>query len=192
MTDSNRLLREEKQKIEALVNGYKAEAEQARTSVGTLELKIKELEDVIENLSVEKTALATESENWKKRSDQLIEKSFKLNPDELRRLQEQNQKLTNLANAFKKEKIVLNEKIANLGKELSEVKQAAAAGEQEAKKVQAELQEKLKENRNLLATQATYKTAHQNMNKQNLDLKKKLEELEKAKTEALSAFNKVK
>jgi chromosome segregation ATPase len=192
LTDSNRLLREEKQKIEALVNGYKAEAEQARTSVGTLELKIKELEDVIENLSVEKTALATESENWKKRSDQLIEKSFKLNPDELRRLQEQNQKLTNLANAFKKEKIVLNEKIANLGKELSEVKQAAAAGEQEAKKVQAELQEKLKENRNLLATQATYKTAHQNMNKQNLDLKKKLEELEKAKTEALSAFNKVK
>lgn len=192
MTDSNRLLREEKQKIEALVNGYKAEAEQARTSVGTLELKIKELEDVIENLSVEKTALATESENWKKRSDQLIEKSFKLNPDELRRLQEQNQKLTNLANAFKKEKIVLNEKIATLGKELSEVKQAAAAGEQEAKKVQAELQEKLKENRNLLATQATYKTAHQNMNKQNLDLKKKLEELEKAKTEALSSFNKVK
>jgi chromosome segregation ATPase len=192
LTDSNRLLREEKQKVEALVNGYKAEAEQARTSVGTLELKIKELEDVIENLSVEKTALATESENWKKRSDQLIEKSFKLNPDELRRLQEQNQKLTNLANAFKKEKIVLNEKIATLGKELSEVKQAAAAGEQEAKKVQAELQEKLKENRNLLATQATYKTAHQNMNKQNLDLKKKLEELEKAKTEALSSFNKVK
>jgi hypothetical protein len=50
--------------------------------------KISELEEKVASLSVEKAALLTESENWKKRSDQLIEKSFKLNPDELRRLQE--------------------------------------------------------------------------------------------------------
>jgi hypothetical protein len=51
----------------------------------------------VASLSVEKAALLTESENWKKRSDQLIEKSFKLNPDELRRLQETvSQYLTNL------------------------------------------------------------------------------------------------
>jgi hypothetical protein len=53
-----------------------------------VQAKISELEEKVGNLSVEKAALLTESENWKKRSDQLIEKSFKLNPDELRRLQE--------------------------------------------------------------------------------------------------------
>jgi nucleoprotein TPR len=191
LTDSNRLLREEKQKLESIVNNSTQEAEQARASVINLERKIKELEEKVTNLSVEKTALLTESENWKKRADQLIEKSFKLNPDELRRLQEQNQKLTSMATAFKKEKIALVEKVNGMTKELNEAKQAAAAAEQEAKKGQTELQEKLKENKTLISTQTTYKNAHQNMTRQNADLKKKIEELEKSKLEAVTALEKL-
>ena len=67
--------------------GLRTEAEQARASVSSLEAKIKDLEDKVANLAVEKAALVTDSANWRNRSDQLIEKSFKVNPDELRRLQ---------------------------------------------------------------------------------------------------------
>jgi nucleoprotein TPR len=191
LTDSNRLLREEKLKLESIVNSCTQETEQARATVTNLELKVKELEEKVTNLNVEKTGLLTETENWKKRSDQLIEKSFKLNPDELRRLQEQNQKLTSMATTFKKEKMALVDKVNGMTKELTEAKQAATAAEQEAKKGQAELQEKLKENKSLITTQTTYKNAHQNMTRQNADLKKKIEELEKSKQETTNALTKL-
>ena len=48
---------------------------------------IQELEDKCGNLVVEKNSLQSETDEWKKRSDQLVEKSFKMNPDELKRLQ---------------------------------------------------------------------------------------------------------
>ena len=192
LTDSNRLLREEKVKLESIVNSCTEEAEQARAAVTSLEAKIKELEDKVGNLSVDKAALVHEAENWKKRSDQLIEKSFKLNPDELRRLQEQNLKLTSLATSLKKEKMAVVEKVNNLSKELSEAKALASSAEQEAKKGQAELQEKLRENKTLVSAQTTYKTAHHNLAKQNTELKKKVDDLEKAKTETTTSLNKLK
>ena len=42
LTDSNRLLREEKVKLESIVNSCTEEAEQARAAVTSLEAKIKE------------------------------------------------------------------------------------------------------------------------------------------------------
>jgi hypothetical protein len=41
LTDSNRLLREEKQKIEALVHTATTEAEQARASVASLQVSVR-------------------------------------------------------------------------------------------------------------------------------------------------------
>jgi nucleoprotein TPR len=41
LTDSNRLLREEKQKIEALVHAATTEAEQARASVASLQVSVR-------------------------------------------------------------------------------------------------------------------------------------------------------
>ena len=54
------------------------------------------------------------------------------------------------------------------------------------------LQEKIKENKGLAAAQTTFKTSQQNSARAIADLKRKLEELEKAKTEANTALGKVK
>ncbi len=56
-------------------------------------------------------------------------------------------KLTAATGGLRKEKNDLAGKVGLLTKELADAKQAAATAEQEVKKVQAELQEKQKENK---------------------------------------------
>ena len=87
LTDSNRLLRDEKDRLAEIVESSTLRATEALAKVEPLELKLKEAEERASTLQVEKAAIQLESEGWKKRSDQLVEKSFKMNPEELKRLQ---------------------------------------------------------------------------------------------------------
>ena len=87
LTDSNRLLRDEKDSLAGIVESAKAEAEAATAKVKPLEAKVSDLEEKLGTLGAERLALNQELQAWKKRSDQLVEKSFKMNPEELKRLQ---------------------------------------------------------------------------------------------------------
>merc|ERR1719436_324250 len=127
VTDSNRMLREEKEKVEKENDKLKSTIAETESQKGPMEEKIKQTDEKINTLVVEKLALQSEVDKWKKRSDQLVEKSFKINPKELARLQESETQLTKTVATLETEK-----------------KQVASL-QQEKSKLTVESQEKLKE-----------------------------------------------
>merc|ERR1711874_534735 len=144
ITDSNKLLREERDRLKTIVGQAQEQAAKADEAVKPLELKLKELEERAGTLAVEKAALQTEADRWKQRANQLIEKNHKVNPDELKKLQESR---------------------APLGKELETVRQALLASQQEGKRKDREIQEKNMENSKLSQQNVQGKNATSNMNK---------------------------
>merc|ERR1712029_1065204 len=81
-----------------------------------MEERLKQSEEKISTLTVDKLALQAEVEKWKKRSDQLVEKSFKINPKELARLQESETQLSKTVSNLEGEKKQFEEKVTSLSK----------------------------------------------------------------------------
>ena len=192
ITDSNKLLREERDRLAAVVDTAHTEASLAKEKLVPLQNKMKEMEDKIGVLVVEKTALQTECEGWKRRSDQLVEKSFKMNPEELKRLQEAETRLSKMVQTLNFEKKQLQAQSNNANKELGTAKQNLATVQAELKKEKKDMEDKSKELKALLAKDLSTKNQLSNLTRQNNEHKKKIDELEKAKAESLATINKQK
>ena len=188
VTDSNRMLREAKEKLEKMVEEANAKASSAQASLAPMEAKVKDCEERVANLVVEKAVLQKESDEWKKRSDQLVEKSFKINPEELKKLQEDKVKLTRMVQSLTAAKKQLDTKVAAITTELETSKQASAQAQEEAKKQQAELQTKTKEHQTLQQQSVSAKNIQSNLQSNINMLKKKVDDMEKAKTEITTAM----
>ena len=188
VTDSNRMLREAKEKLEKTVEGHAATAATAQAALAPMEAKLKDMEDRVGNLVVEKAVLQKESDEWKKRADQLVEKSFKINPEELKKLQEDKLKLTKMVQSLTAAKKGLDAKLTSQVQDLERVKQLAATREEENKKIQAELKERTKEQQTLQQQNVSAKNIQANLQNNNNALKKRLEDMEKAKTEMTAAM----
>jgi len=188
VTDSNRMLREEKEKLEMEVAKHKEVAGKAESVVAPLEEKLKVAEERATTLLVEKVAVQAEAEKWKKRSDQLVEKSFKINPEELAKLQETKVQLTRSLNSVSAEKRQLEEKLSGQTKDLEAARQQMTVAQQEAKKHSTELQEKVKEHQVAKRESLTAKNVQANLSREINTLKKKVEELEKAKVDLNSSI----
>ena len=142
----------------------------------------------VANLVVEKALLQKESDEWKKRSDQLVEKSFKINPLELKKLQEDKIKLIRRVQSLTAAKKQLDVKVAAIGSELETAKQASTQSQEESKKQQAELQTKTKEHQTLQQQSISAKNIQANLQNNVNALKKKVEDMEKSKTEITNAM----
>ena len=188
VTDSNRMLREAKEKLEKTVEGHATTAATAQAALAPMEAKLTDLDDRVSNLLVEKAVLQKESDEWKKRADQLVEKSFKINPEELKKLQEDKLKLTKMVQSLTAAKKGLDAKLTSQVQDLERVKQLAAAREEENKKIQAELKERTKEQQTLQQQSASAKNIQANLQNNNNALKKRLEDMDKAKTEMTAAM----
>jgi len=183
VTDSNRMLREEKEKLEKDVHDYKEAAAKAESLVTPLEEKLKVAEERVSTLQVEKHAQQSEAEKWKKRSDQLVEKSFKINPEELAKLQEAKTQLTRSLNTATAEKRQFEEKLNVQTKDLEAARQQLTVAQQEAKKYFSELQEKGKEYQVVKRESMAAKNVQANLQREINNLKKKAEDLEKSKAD---------
>merc|ERR1712079_38289 len=126
VTDSNRMLREAKKKVEKENEKLKSTITEAESLKGPMEDKMKQTDEKINTLVVEKMALQSEVDKWKKRSDQLVEKSFKINPKELARLQESETQLTKTVATLETEKKQFEEKMTLQTREFDSVKQQVA------------------------------------------------------------------
>merc|ERR1719284_727879 len=188
VTDSNRMLREAKEKLEKMVEESNAKASSAQAALAPMETKVKDYEERVANLVVEKAVLQKEADEWKKRSDQLVEKSFKINPEELKKLQEEEVKLTRALQSLTAAKKQLDTKMIALTTELETSKKTATQAQEEAKKQQSELQAKAKEHQILQQQSLSAKNIQANLQSNVNALKKKVEEMEKAKTEMTNAM----
>ena len=179
VTDSNRMLREEKEKVEQENESLKKQVTEFEAMKGPLEEKVKNTEDRVNTLVVEKVALQSEVEKWKKRSDQLVEKSFKINPKELARLQEVESNLTKSVAALEAEKKQFEEKITNQTKETETLRSQVTSIQQEKNKITSEAQEKIKELVVLRREGSNAKNVQANQSKEINALKKRLEDIVK-------------
>ena len=190
VTDSNRMLREEKEKIEKENEKLKEIVAQSESKITPLEDKLKQTEEKFSTLVVEKLAAQSEADKWKKRSDQLVEKSFKINPKELARLQEVEINLTKSLSSIEAEKKQLETKLSGHSKEVEAIKRQLTATMQEKTKLITESQEKTNQTTLLKRENAQMKNASTNLQKEINGLKKKLEEVVKAHTVELAKLKK--
>ena len=130
VTDSNRMLREAKEKLEKMVEESNAKASNAQAALAPMETKVKDYEERVANLVVEKAVLQKEADEWKKRSDQLVEKSFKINPEELKKLQEEKIKLTRMVQSLTAAKKQLDTKVIAITTELETSKKTASQAQE--------------------------------------------------------------
>ncbi len=152
LTDSNRMLREEKAKLDGELATSKTENINLTAELGPLREKVRTTDEREEALKLEMQALRQDNSVWKARAEQLVEKQQKINPEELKKLQVQNSELarklsTTSAQLQKglKDSIELGNKCKSQQEELGKSRAELAQKQEEASKLAANI-EKLRAN----------------------------------------------
>jgi len=100
ITDSNRILREERNALTLRVAELNERISSVEKELFPLQCSNKELTSKIEEINVENTSLRTEAIKWRQRANALVEKSNR-NPEEFKRLQSEREHLAKLLTAEK-------------------------------------------------------------------------------------------
>ncbi|XP_034479441.1 nucleoprotein TPR isoform X2 [Drosophila innubila] len=100
ITDSNRILREERNTLTKRVAELTERISSVEKELFPLQCSNKELSSKIEELNVENTSLRTEAIKWRQRANALVEKSNR-NPEEFKRLQAERENLAKMLTAEK-------------------------------------------------------------------------------------------
>ncbi|XP_037712794.1 nucleoprotein TPR [Drosophila subpulchrella] len=100
ITDSNRILREERNALTLRVAELNERISSVEKELFPLQCSNKELASKIEEINVENTSLRTEAIKWRQRANALVEKSNR-NPEEFKRLQSEREHLAKLLTAEK-------------------------------------------------------------------------------------------
>lgn len=100
ITDSNRILREERNALTLRVAELTDRISSVEKELFPLQCSNKELTSKIEEINVENTSLRTEAIKWRQRANALVEKSNR-NPEEFKRLQAEREHLAKLLTAEK-------------------------------------------------------------------------------------------
>ncbi|XP_058055554.1 nucleoprotein TPR [Anopheles bellator] len=148
ITDSNRVLREERDGLAVKVRELSQRLLVAEDELFPLQEKVRELTVKIESATTESTTLRTEAARWRQRASLLIERSNKTNPDDWKRLQSERE---NLAKMLTNEKELL--KRAN--DELGTLRLERTRLETELATVARKLSSAAEETRSLLAERDT-------------------------------------
>ncbi|XP_070555151.1 nucleoprotein TPR-like [Ptychodera flava] len=189
LTDSNKLLREEKDRLEQQRQQLECKVKELESAVTPLQEQNREMSDKNVALLAEKDSLTSEVKRWKARTNHLIEQSNKTDPEEAKRLvneRESNRKtiaqLTEENQRQKAEMSRLNSLVNSTQEERESSKKAASQLTEENQRHKAEIS-RLKtlvtnaqtEIRNSKAESTKVKEELQNLKKELLTVKKDLE-----------------
>lgn len=137
ITDSNRILREERNNLTKRVAELTERISSVEKELFPLQCSNKELTSKIEELNVENTSLRTEAIKWRQRANALVEKSNR-NPEEFKRLQSEREHLAKLLTTEKetnkKQLDELNAVKARLDNELPTLNKMLQSQEEARKK----------------------------------------------------------
>lgn len=132
ITDSNRILREERDLLSIKINDLTEKINLLTAEIIPLQEKTKNLEEKNELLSQENNTLKNEALRWRQRANSLIERANKASPEDWRRLQMERENLSKLLtserethvkqiedfNSLKTEKIQLEEQLKQMQNQL--------------------------------------------------------------------------
>ncbi|KAH8253929.1 hypothetical protein KR032_007674 [Drosophila birchii] len=117
ITDSNRILREERNALVNRVTELTDRISSLEQELFPLQCSNKELSSKIEELNVETNSLRTEAIKWRQRANALVEKSNR-NPEEFKRLQAERENLAKMLTAEKELSKKQNDELASLKQRL--------------------------------------------------------------------------
>ncbi|XP_014488152.1 PREDICTED: nucleoprotein TPR-like isoform X2 [Dinoponera quadriceps] len=157
ITDSNRILREERDSLSAKVNELVAKVNALSEEVVPLRDISRDLTAKTEVLTEENTSLKNEATRWRQRANTLLERANKLSPEDWRRLQTERENLSKLLtserethakrtdeyNQMKTEKAKLDEQLAQLQKQLQTQGEELTRMSEEVRKLSQDLNESL-------------------------------------------------
>lgn len=157
ITDSNRILREERDHLSAKVNELSAKVNSLSEEVVPLRDISRNLTAKTEALMEENNSLKGEATRWRQRANTLLEKANKASPEDWRRLQTERENLSKLLtsereihakrseefNQVKTEKVKLEEQITELQKQMQTQDEQITRVSEEARKLGQDLNEAL-------------------------------------------------
>lgn len=157
ITDSNRILREERDSLSAKVNELTAKVNALSEEVVPLRDISRDLTAKTEALTEENTSLKGEATRWRQRANTLLERANKASPEDWRRLQTERENLSKLLtserethakrteefNQVKTEKAKLDEQFTQLQKQIQAQDEQMSRASEEVRKLGHELNEAL-------------------------------------------------
>ncbi|XP_033299172.1 nucleoprotein TPR [Bombus bifarius] len=157
ITDSNRILREERDSLSAKVSELTAKVAALSEEVVPLRATSRDLQAKTEALLQENTSLKGEATRWRQRANTLVERANKTSPEDWRRLQTERENLSKLLtserethakraeelNQLKTEKGVLEEQLSLLQKQVQTQGEEIQKASEEARKLGQDLNEAL-------------------------------------------------
>lgn len=157
ITDSNRILREERDNLSAKVNELTAKVNALSEEVVPLRDISRDLTAKTEALTEENTSLKGEATRWRQRANTLLERANKASPEDWRRLQTERENLSKLLtsereihakkaeefNQVKTEKVKLEEQLTQLQRQIQTQDEQMLRASDEVRKLGQELNEAL-------------------------------------------------
>ncbi|XP_067216179.1 nucleoprotein TPR isoform X3 [Linepithema humile] len=157
ITDSNRILREERDSLSAKVNELMAKVNALSEEVVPLRDISRDLTAKTEALAEENTSLKGEATRWRQRANTLLERANKASPEDWRRLQTERENLSKLLtserethakrseefNQTKMEKSKLEEQLGQMQKQIQTLDEQMLRSSEEVRKLGQELNDAL-------------------------------------------------
>ncbi|XP_011634522.1 nucleoprotein TPR-like [Pogonomyrmex barbatus] len=157
ITDSNRILREERDNLSMKVNELTAKVNALSEEVIPLRDISRDLTAKTEALTEENNSLKGEATRWRQRANTLLERANKASPEDWRRLQTERENLSKLLtseretyakkieefNQMKTEKVKLEEQLTQLQKQIQTQDEQMSRASEEARKLGQDLNEAL-------------------------------------------------
>ncbi|KAL0119598.1 hypothetical protein PUN28_007798 [Cardiocondyla obscurior] len=157
ITDSNRILREERDNLSAKVNELTAKVNALSEEVVPLRDLSRDLTAKTESLMEENTSLKGEATRWRQRANTLLERANKASPEDWRRLQTERENLSKLLtsereiyakkkdefNQLKTDKTKLEEQLTQMQKQIQTQDEHVSRASEEVRKLGQELNEAL-------------------------------------------------
>lgn len=157
ITDSNRILREERDRLSMKINELTAKVNALSEEVVPLRDTARNLTAKTEALMEENNSLKGEATRWRQRANTLLEKANKASPEDWRRLQTERENLSKLLtsereihakrseefNQVKTEKAKLEEEMAQLQRQIQAQDEQISRVEEDARKVSQDFNEAL-------------------------------------------------
>lgn len=123
ITDSNRVLREERDKFLARVEELAVSTKSLESQVLPLQEKIEELSSANNILQTDNTLLKSESARWRTRVNSLVERANKTSPEDWKRLQNERETLVKMLTTEKENNKKINEELVSVKVDKSKIEE---------------------------------------------------------------------
>ncbi|CAH1255215.1 TPR [Branchiostoma lanceolatum] len=175
LTDSNKLLREEKERVEGQLQEVTAKVQQLQKDIEPLQENNRKLSTMNGSLQAENTMLKKDVDRWTARTRQLIEQSNKADPEEIKRLTEERDNLQKQMSSNTEQMHKFRAEASRLNTQLSAEKNKTSEASRESMRLKTDVNQLKAQNSSLQGEMAGYKSFNTKQAQEIESLKKEVQ-----------------